>query len=428
MAICGIQNVSGVSCHISCALQILFHALPPLSQALTKDHGYHPSRILSQLASLLQALLDDDTSEAVDPSVLFKSLSNFSSSSSKSALSLDPQDVGDATTAIAILLKVISQQSPDWAELIDLCTSGWMRHSITGKKLENHGQHEKIAFVCREKTGKSKRLPCPFALVGQYSSLPQAFEQSIKAEIVQGYNWETQKPESYNESIQEQNFQTNPAYGPSEVEWTTTKSMIFERLPRYCFFHLERFGYDKNGDKTLRNASVEVPLSLDATLTLGLNGTNHHLHLLGGILHVSEGGSIEEEGHYVTLLRQQENASWLLVDDESCKSVETEQTALDLLAGTTDATGSFICATLVVYGRSSEDESTDADLASLVKKIQDESPEDLIGRRLRVKWAKHKFYAGEIQSYDSCTGKHVVLYDDGDKKEYLLSEKTVEWI
>lgn len=419
----GIKNVSGVSCHISCALQILVHSLVPLCKALKKNSpnetGPHPSRILSQLSELVQALLIiDQESAPVDPSVLYKSLANFSSSSSKSTLSLDPQDVGDATTAISILLKVVSQQSSDWAELIDLCTVGWMRHSITGVSKRQDGK-----TVCRIKRGKPKNMPCPFPLVGQYSSLQRALELAKEAQTITGYNWEAAKPDNYEESLLEES-QTGQHYELSEVEWTTTKSLLFETLPRYCFFHLERFSYDKNGDKTLMNASVEIPLTLDPS-TLWLDGQrNTTLHLLGGILHVSEGGNIEEEGHYVTILRN--SSYWVLVDDESYTIVETELAVLDLLKGTTDDAGSYVCATLVVYG--SNEEVEDANLASLVKRIQNQGPEDLIGQRLRVKWAKNKFYTGVVESYDPFTGKHRVLYADGDKKEYVLSQKTIEWI
>jgi hypothetical protein len=54
-------------------------------------------------------------------------------------------------------------------------------------------------------------------------------------------------------------------------------------------------------------------------------------------------------------------------------------------------------------------------------------PDDIVGRRLRIKWAKGKFYPGTVASYNQETGKHQVRYADGDVKEYLLRQKTIEW-
>lgn len=53
--------------------------------------------------------------------------------------------------------------------------------------------------------------------------------------------------------------------------------------------------------------------------------------------------------------------------------------------------------------------------------------ETLVGRRLRVRWSKGKFYSGIISKYDETTGKHTIEYDDGDIREYKLSKKTIEW-
>ena len=50
-----------------------------------------------------------------------------------------------------------------------------------------------------------------------------------------------------------------------------------------------------------------------------------------------------------------------------------------------------------------------------------------IGKRLKVQWSKGKWYAGVITEYNERTGKHTVLYDDGEVKEYNLAKKTVEW-
>eukprot|EP00980_Cylindrotheca_fusiformis_P001844 scaffold414_cov109-Cylindrotheca_fusiformis.AAC.7 len=337
-------------------------------------------------------------------------------------------------------------------------------------------------------------MPCPFPLNGQYNSLDQAIELVQNPQPVYGYNWNDAKPDSYSESIIEEDESKSQLLqddaddddaddDDDDDEWTTSRSIIFEQLPRFCFFHLNRFTYNNNnnyGDdrKKLVNATIEIPLTLNITTTTTTTTTSTsttsdgtvveeeelpqgdpttkitNLQLLGGILHVCENGVIEEEGHYVTLLRNTNNndnnnnhnhSSWTLLDDESCTLIETESTALQMLSGMTDDdTGNYFCATLVVYGnntninnnrsssssltRRDDDEIRNEKISALVQTIQNQTPEDLIGKRLRVKWAASKYYEGIVQSYNPIHGKHVILYDDGDEREYDLSKKTIEWI
>ncbi|CAK4716309.1 hypothetical protein LEN26_020380 [Aphanomyces euteiches] len=53
----------------------------------------------------------------------------------------------------------------------------------------------------------------------------------------------------------------------------------------------------------------------------------------------------------------------------------------------------------------------------------DDDPNQLVGRRVKVKWAKEKWYSGRVHSYDPASREHVVFYDDGDKKSYKMADK-----
>jgi hypothetical protein len=155
---------------------------------------------------------------------------------------------------------------------------------------------------------------------------------------------------------------------------------------------------------------------------------------LGGVLHVTE-DAIEEEGHYVVLLRVSAE-HWILVDDDEC-TPHTQDTALELLGGAKDERGHFLCGTLLVYGNQGEHAEESQILKDLKLKISElstaelpagiEISDDVVGRRLSVRWAKGKFYAGVVVSFDPSTGKHRVRYDDGDAKEYNLAKKTIQW-
>ncbi|TYZ63214.1 hypothetical protein PybrP1_003211 [[Pythium] brassicae (nom. inval.)] len=53
----------------------------------------------------------------------------------------------------------------------------------------------------------------------------------------------------------------------------------------------------------------------------------------------------------------------------------------------------------------------------------DDNPTRLVGKRIRVKWAKDKWYEGCVERFDEASYEHFVVYDDGDKRSYRMSEK-----
>ncbi|DBA02211.1 TPA: hypothetical protein N0F65_007621 [Lagenidium giganteum] len=53
----------------------------------------------------------------------------------------------------------------------------------------------------------------------------------------------------------------------------------------------------------------------------------------------------------------------------------------------------------------------------------DDNPSRLVGKRVRVKWAKDKWYEGTVERYKEDTFEHFVVYDDGDKRNYRMEEK-----
>ena len=53
----------------------------------------------------------------------------------------------------------------------------------------------------------------------------------------------------------------------------------------------------------------------------------------------------------------------------------------------------------------------------------DDEPTALVGKHIRVKWGQEKYYSGAVTMYDEHTGMHRVVYDDGDTRDYIMSEK-----
>ena len=167
-----------------------------------------------------------------------------------------------------------------------------------------------------------------------------------------------------------------------------------------------------------------------------------------------------EGGHSITLLRNtgavEEPLSWLLIDDENIQSI-SEERAIRMIGGvfegnefaqnnnksTTVGDWRYFAASLLVYSipeAVSEVngngcwESFQDDVVSSWKEHRTQLAatislqEAFVGKRIRVKWAKEKYYQGTVTNFDRETGKHRVTYDDGDVREYDLAKKTIEWI
>jgi hypothetical protein len=477
----GIQNASGVSCHISCALQIVCHTVPPLREALVHLHetrmtessssrrsttasaspSFQNENALSELGVFFAALVRDEdgsTDEAVDPTALYQMLETMAC--------INPHNVGDSSTAIFKILDLIrkgtvtSSSSPllTWNLLCDKCIFGGMtRQTIRGRKQrlnEQNREHKKDTIYVRTKQGKLKEMAVPFPLVGAFGSLSYALQAALEDHVVTGYHWDSSSgQQEYLEEEQEEE-ETAANLLPQGREWATSKALQVERLPMFWMIHLERFSYLSNGQKTLSNPKVEIPLRLDTSLYFTTQEAETFYRLLGAILHVSEDGSIEEEGHFVTVLRRttrnrlDNQNEWAMIDDETCTFV-TEMEVLEMAGGTMDTQGRFLCATLLVYGAVDDDEDHAArdELDQLLAQLKGEiserattepSPlsketnddmlnEQVVGQRLRVKWAKGRLYRGIVVSYDPSTRKHRVQYDDGDIREYNLAKKTIEW-
>jgi DNA mismatch repair protein MSH6 len=54
--------------------------------------------------------------------------------------------------------------------------------------------------------------------------------------------------------------------------------------------------------------------------------------------------------------------------------------------------------------------------------------EEAVGRRLRVYWPLDKaWYEGRVDAYDAGSGRHRVVYDDGEEEEVDLGKEKFEW-
>ena len=402
-------------------------------------------------------------------------------------------------------------------------------------------------------------------------SIIKALNEIFQPQKIQGssYPWDTLSPDSYserevvcrdyshdnkcsddddsdddNDDGDDNGDSSNSSSGSSgsssndDIEWTTTKRIEIQRIPRVWLLHLDRpqfsvkrfrrslldryivpvtqiqttevdwegeeddiEGRDLSSSSCFRFDHVHVPLTLNTSsfaavpatkttyesvpnsgVTTYIISSNDHdkttenesfhrqhpslssstptgLVLQGAIVQVIEIDDTNdvddddwEGGHSITLLRNK--MSWVLIDDDVCQPI-SENRAIRMMGGVVEDKISggggggrgkkdytYFAASLLVYSIPEEEDNEqycyneewkqheDKIVSSLKETIKETKAksENLIGKRLKVKWAKGKLYAGTILSYDQSTGKHRVKYDDGEVKEYVLAKKTIEWI
>lgn len=53
----------------------------------------------------------------------------------------------------------------------------------------------------------------------------------------------------------------------------------------------------------------------------------------------------------------------------------------------------------------------------------DMDPQAVVGRCVKIKWSGNESYLGRITHYSPRSGQHHVRYEDGDERDYVLSER-----
>lgn len=365
----GIENVSHVSCHLACAVQILVHAISPVRRTLQSlrlskgasgavdDHEDRQKVIVStsytthdelanmSMSPIILEFLDfvgtndsvhkQSNTNAWAPRKLYRYLQEADST-------IDPYGVGDSSSSLSKILHIVSDISPDWGKLLTMSVwEGTTRQILVGTK----------QCVQREKRqSKCKRMACPFVIkihpplsgselvtaTKQTIRLQDCIDGMVEPHIVQGeYPWDNQLPESFVERQIDCTVEdVAKSNDDSSESWKTTKQVQFEDVPRVWLLHIERpnwrqVDYDsKNGTMTnLKDLvpTVDVPLQLDLTNVLrhrAVENTNKSVTLQGAIVqvryvdednHQTTNGDVDDhnydEGHCFTILRNTHDES-----------------------------------------------------------------------------------------------------------------------
>jgi len=440
----GIANVTHVSCHLNCALQILLHATELLRELLIKysRHRGDNSGFLIELGDFFRNGLIEEGSEPsyIDPSNLYGLL--------QTSVSIDPHDLGDAVTAFRRILQAIRRRFSGLDGLSDL-----MEKLFGGSVLQ-----EIVGFKGNKQRAKSvsRKLTLPFIVSGNALSLQEALlHATIKPQHpIKDYTW----GETGNYIETEMTAENNLFVSDEDAKfdkWRTYKKIWFERVPQYLPIHLQRFSII-DGTATPVNTIMEIPLILDISTfyKTQLADACNEFHLCGAILHVwdlkeQEVEEGDENGHYVCLVLV--DNVWYLIDDEIVVAFESNQEMIEILEGRCSTFAHLeYCRFITVLVTYQHEKNRDKEswreefMKEMNCKFTKMSPtgdfegedrtlntstwdQSLLGKRLRVRWSKGTYYRGIILNYNAETGRHTVQYDDGEVRVYKLSEKTIEW-
>ena len=218
----GIHNVSRVSCHVACAIQILCHAIPCVHSALGRlaaeedphaDGDLSTDTLLEELIAFVKGTNRSDDSDSSsspwNPERLYKYLQRRTSS----MLTIDPYEIGDATRTLSCLLRLLSQEGvcggPSWKSLLDASVwEGETLQIIEGRlPLQTNEKTTERRYLQRIKPAtKNKPMASPLVLKfpPQHKSewsITEALQEMTRSKIIRGstYRWESVSPETYTE-------------------------------------------------------------------------------------------------------------------------------------------------------------------------------------------------------------------------------------
>jgi hypothetical protein len=412
----GITNPTGTSCHVGSALVLLKYCLEPLASRIQAD-GAENSVKDDVVHVVGQFVRHHDT----NAKLLFDTLRN--------EVGIEARDLGDVITTFMKLINYFCQlhkedDDDEHLETKSTLASIWNQCCNTGKVhsvlLGNGIRYDECVGATLRKETKPRSMPVPFRVnVSSWKqlSLVDVIRDALQPKVVKDYEWENQSN--------------------SCVDIQTSRTLVIDNLPPVWLLHLDWFALSPDGENDF--GRLFVPSELMTHEILDITDTHTYYELVGGVLlsqvHDEEIIDERDRRHFIPLIRK--HNVWYMLDDDEDPQAVTEERCLELFGGVSQGEESpfrdngesvSVRGYLLVYREPSQFERFNFVPSQVLNCVDWTLPKTLVGRRLRVQWAKGKRYDGVVTSYNETTGKHQIRYDDGDVKEYVLRKKTIEWL
>jgi hypothetical protein len=418
MAVRGIANPTGTSCHVGSALLMLKYCLEPLASQIGADAA--ENAVTDDVVHVVgQFIRHHDT----NVKLLFDTL--------RSGIGIEAKDLGDVITTFMKLINYFCQLTKEddddehrdtkstLSSIWNQCCNAGKVHSVL---LGNVKGDVGCSGALLRKETKPRSMPVPFLVhvsSRKQLSLVDVIRDTLQPKVVKDYVWENQSN--------------------SCLDVQTSRTLVIDNLPPVWLLHLDWFASSPDGEHDF--GTLCVPSKFMTHEILDTNDTSSYYELIGGVLlsqaHDEEIIDERDRRHYIPLIRK--NNVWYMLDDDEEPQEVSEERCLELFGGVSHGEESLfrdngetvsVRGYLLVFRDPSQCEK----LCFLPDQLRNPScidwtlPKTLVGRRLRVEWAKGKRYEGVVTSYNETTGKHQIRYDDGDVKEYVLRKKTIEWL
>jgi len=370
----GIPNISGNLCHASSALILLHKCLTPLSQAILHDVQTNACTddLTHAIGRLLSEIDDEDVSEETVMHLQAQMLRS---------LKIDPGKPRDLVNTFLKLVNHVIASS-------EHTQVAWSSHVAHGeaftvlKRLSITTNGEPPAIL--EQKRKPTKMPTPLRVI-QSTSLLTSLQLLLQPKHVRGYKWE----------------------GCEVQQSDTTKQFVLSSLPNYLLIHIDR-------SSPLTSMSMHTMLD---SASLGCENQGEY-RLNGVVLFEDRAGM--KGGHYYIICRS-EDEKWIQFDDDHVSSFDEEAVVAALESGNGDIWAGH--PVLLCYQRFDCKQDS---LTETQSTIDWSRPHLLVGEclHLQVNDVRH---ACTVASFDMTTGRHTLLFANGDTQEMILRKEDIAW-
>jgi len=384
----GIRNQTGCTCYIASSINLLFHGIPKLRDALinlliktldageekeedtNKLDGHHETvdmEFLLQLSRLFLSMIENSSGSIVDATSFYQTLRDWN------GLPLNLNRQGDAASMMSLIISRITNtvqsefinnndnriiQSGLLESLQEL--EGSTTQTITGEFLV-YGDGHPTKRRNRIQNPRTFRGPFPVTVVGNNTLVDALAATTILPQPVERFQWSSGCDDDHG-------------------EWITHRTARFHKTPQHLIFHLKRFHFCDMDYETEEENLVtkdlhylDIPLTLDIAEFANSNSDESYqrhemIYSLQGV--ICHAGKKSNDGHYISLINgsvaadnqyaKTDSDTWFVIDDEFVSQIDSVELSSYINGGDSsrlydDDAEMPLCAMVLLYSRIQSD-------------------------------------------------------------------------